>query len=474
MERRTFLKNMGKAMLTATSLSAVPLLNCGWNRKPNFVCILIDDMGWKDLGCYGSQFYETPNIDHLASEGMKFTNAYAACTVCSPTRASILTGKYPARLHLTDWIPGHKRANAKMLVPSFNQELPLKETTVAEILHEAGYVSASIGKWHLGKEPFYPEKQGFDINLGGTDKGQPPSYFAPYRISTIPDGPEGECLTDRLADEAIKFIETNQKKPFFLYWPHFTVHTPLQAKSELIQRYETKINPSDAQNNATYAAMIQSLDEAVGRLLTKLKELDLEKNTVVIFMSDNGGLARVTSNLPLRAGKGSAYEGGHRTPMFIKWPDVIPAGSTCDTPVISVDFFPTILEMAGLKLPASTPIDGLSLLPLLKQKGDLGREAIYWHYPHYHPGGATPYSAIRKGEYKLIEYLEDGRLELYHLKEDIGERNDLSAKLPDKTRELHEQLKKWRIEVNAQIPVLNPDYDGKELGTWEWEIKAKK
>lgn len=474
MERRTFLKNMGKTMLTATSLSALPLINCGWNRKPNFIFILIDDMGWKDLGCYGSQFYETPHIDKLASEGMKFTNAYAACTVCSPTRASILTGKHPARLHLTDWIPGHKRANAKMLVPAFNQELPLNEITLAEALREAGYVSASIGKWHLGKELFYPDKQGFDINLGGTDKGQPPSYFAPYKISTLPEGPDGEYLTDRLADEAIKFIETNQEKPFFLYWPHFTVHTPLQAKSELTQQYEAKINPLDAQNNATYAAMIQSLDEAVGRLLTKLKELDLEKNTVVIFMSDNGGLARVTSNSPLREGKGSAYEGGHRTPMFIKWPDVIPAGSTCDTPVISVDFFPTILQIAGLKLAESTPIDGLNLLPLLKQNGNLAREAIFWHYPHYHPGGATPYSAIRKGDFKLIEYLEDGKMELYNLKEDISETNDLSTTLPEKIRELHEQLKNWRIEVNAQMPVLNPDYVWNKQGAWEWEVKAKK
>jgi arylsulfatase A-like enzyme len=252
------------------------------------------------------------------------------------------------------------------------------------------------------------------------------------------------------------------------------VHTPLQAKSELVQQYEAKINPSDAQNNATYAAMIQSLDEAVGRLLTKLKELDLEKNTVVIFMSDNGGLARVTSNSPLRAGKGSAYEGGHRTPMFIKWSDVIPAGSTCDTPVTSVDFFPTILEMAGLKLPESGTIDGVSLIPLLNQQKKFPREAIFWHYPHYHPGGATPYSAIRNEDYKLIEYLEDGKLELYNLNEDIGETTDLSATRPARTRELHEQLKKWRIEVNARMPVLNPDYVGKGEGMWEWEVKTKK
>jgi len=439
-----------------------PQINCqtiSQKKKPNFVFILIDDLGWTDLSGCGSDLYESPNIDKLFASGMKFTNAYAACTVCSPTRASILTGKYPATVNITDWIPGHARPWAKLKVPEFNQQLPLDEIIIAEALKPAGYITASMGKWHLGGENFYPEKQGFDINIGGTHKGQPPSYFSPYNIPTLTDGKQGEYLTDRLADEAEIFIEQNKDKPFFLYWPHFAVHTPIQAKEEMTAKYNAKIKQDMVHNNPVYAAMIQSVDEAVGRVMKKLKELGIADNTIIIFMSDNGGLARVTSNVPLRAGKGSAYEGGTRTPMAICWPGTIKPGSVCHTPVCSVDFYSTILEMAGVKIPSSQIVDGVSLVPLLTQKDSINRNALFWHYPHYHPGGATPYSAIRYDDFKLIEFFESNTLELYNLKADIGEKNNLAETMPEKVNELYDMLKKWREKAGARLPVPNPDYD---------------
>lgn len=474
MNRRNFLKTTGTVIFGSSVANSLPFLNCTLlKRKPNFVFFLIDDLGRTDLGCYGSIFYETPHIDQLASQGMKFTNAYAACTVCSPTRASILTGKYPARLHLTDWIPGHNLPHAKLKAPPFNQELPLNELTIAEALAKAGYVSASIGKWHLGQEPFYPEKQGFNLNIAGTHKGQPPGYFSPYHIDTLPDGPEGEYLTDRIAVEAIKLIEQNKDKPFFLYVPHFAVHTPIQAKAEIIKKYEAKRNPDQPQHHAAYAAMIESLDHAIGRVLAKSDELNLTENTIIFFTSDNGGLASVTSNTPLRAGKGTAYEGGIRVPLFIRWPGVVKAMTQCDAPVSSIDFYPTILEMAGINLPIANEIDGVSLVPLLKQTGSINRDALYWHYPHYHPGGAAPYSAIRRGDYKLIEFFEDDHLELYHLKEDPGEQNNLVEEMPRLVDELHQSLIEWRKRVNAPMPTPNPDYDPAKEREWSWLRKMK-
>jgi len=418
-------------------------------KKPNFVFFLIDDLGWRDVGCYGTKFYETPAIDRLASEGMRFTDAYAACPVCSPTRASILTGKYPARLNLTDWIPGHKPKDPKLLVPAFHQELPLAEVTIAEALKAAGYACASIGKWHLGGEPYYPDKQGFDLNVGGTAKGQPPRYFSPYGIPTLADGPKGEYLTDRLADEAEKFIEQNRDRPFFLYLPHFAVHTPIQGKEEITAKYARK-PPDGDQKNATYAAMIESVDDSVGRVMKKLQDPGLADRTVVFFMSDNGGLAGVTSNAPLRAGKGTLYEGGIREPMIVKWPGVVRSGTTASTPVTSTDFYPTILEMAGLPPKPEQHVDGLSLVPLLKESGPLRRDTLYWHYPHYHR--TTPAGALRHGDWKLIEYFEDGRLELYNLRDDIGEQHDLASAMPEKARELQKMLADWRRSVSAQMP----------------------
>ncbi|MBN2329554.1 MAG: sulfatase [Candidatus Omnitrophica bacterium] len=430
------------------------------DRKPlNVILFLVDDLGWTDLGCYGSRYYETPNIDRLASQGMRFTDAYAACTVCSPTRASIISGKYPGRVHITDWIPGHNRPFAPLRVPEFNYQLPLEEITIAEALKPAGYTSASMGKWHLGGDPFYPDKQGFDLNVGGDHRGQPPSYFSPHRIPILKDGPEGEYMPDRLAREANKFIADNRENSFFLYLPFYEVHTPLQAKQELIEYYEKK-EKQGSQKNPKYAAMIHSTDEAVGKILAQLDELGLADNTLILFTGDNGGLMPVTGNEPLRAGKGSAYEGGVREPLIVRWPGVVKPGSVCSEPVISVDFYPTIVEAAGAQADPKQTLDGKSLVPLLKNpESTLDRDSIFWHYPHYHPGGAKPYGAIRRRDFKLIEFFEDGKLELYNLKDDIGETNDLAETMPEKTKELHDCLKSWRQEVQAQMPYPNPDYD---------------
>jgi len=453
-DRRGFLRTLGAS---ATALAAPSWLAAAdpTKRQPNFVFYLIDDMGWADLTCYGSDYHETPHIDRLASQGMRFTDAYAACPVCSPTRASIMTGKYPARLHLTDWIKGHVNRHAKLMVPDWTTHLRLEETTIAEALRDAGYATAFVGKWHLGDKPHYPEHQGFDVNIGGYHRGQPPSYFAPYRIPTMEEGPKGEYLTDRHTADAIRFIEANRAKPFFLYLSHYAVHTPIQAKKAITEKYERK--PKGKQWNATYAAMVQSVDDGVGRIAKRLEELGLADNTVVIFMSDNGGLHRVTSNAPLRAGKGTAYEGGVREPMIIKWPGAVRPGSECSAPVTSTDFYPTMLDMAGLPLRPQQHCDGVSLLPLLKQAGTLDRDAIYWHYPHYH--FTKPFGAVRKGDWKLIEYYEDLNCELYNLRQDIGETRDLAAAQPARVDELRRMLHDWRQRVGAQMPTPNPDYD---------------
>jgi arylsulfatase A-like enzyme len=319
--------------------------------------VLADDLGWRDLACYGSDLYETPHLDRLARDGMKFTQAYSACTVCSPTRAAILTGKYPARLHVTDWIPGLPPENPRLLVPDWTKYLPREEVTVVRVLRSAGYATASIGKWHLGGAEYYPEKQGFDLNIAGTDTAAPKSYFAPYKIATLPEGPEGEYLTDRLGDEAVRFIEQNKAKPFFLYLPHFAVHTPIQGKPALVQKYRGKKRAGLRQTNAVYAAMIESMDDTVGRIRRKLDELKLADRTIVIFTSDNGGRVPTTSNAPLRVGKGSCYEGGTRVPLIVHWAGVTKPGSVCETPVISMDLYPTILEMAGQKEGAGKGVD---------------------------------------------------------------------------------------------------------------------
>jgi arylsulfatase A-like enzyme len=341
--------------------------------------------------------------------------------------------------------------------------LPLEVPNLAKALKSAGYATASIGKWHLGEAAFWPEQQGFDRNIAGYDKGKPPSYFSPYKIPTLTEGPDGEFLSDRLTSEAIKFIEQNKDRPFFIYLPHYAVHHPVTAKPEVIAKYKSKVDPKAPHKRPEYAGLIESVDDSVGRLLAKLDELKLSENTIIVFTSDNGGLKSVTTNLPLRVGKGSAYEGGVRVPLLVKWTGVIKPGSVCHTPVIGVDFYPTLLAMAGVK-PTTGVVDGESLEPLLRQSGSMKRDAIYWHYPHYHGGGATPYGAIREGDFRLVEFYEDNHVELYNLKEDIGETKDLAATLPEKTAALRQKLHKWRQTVGAQMPTPNSKYDPNDTG----------
>ena len=460
--RRSFLKalGVGAASLALRSARAAP-------TRLNVVFFLIDDMGWTDAGCYGSTLYETPNIDRLAVEGMRFTDAYAACPVCSPTRASIMAGKYPARLGITNF--GSK-------------PLPLEETTLAEAFKEAGYTTFFAGKWHIGGDAeFWPEHQGFDINKGGNGTGSPAGgYFSPYKNPRLESGPAGEYLTDRLTDESLRFLDAHRDKPFLLYLSHYAVHTPLQAKAEVIRKYEAKLakNPPKGpllrdegpkaetglvQRNSTFAAMVDSVDQSVGRVMRKLDELGIADHTAIVFMSDNGGLSTLvknrglsknppTCNLPLRAGKGWLYEGGIREPMIVKWPGVAKPGSTCQVPVTSTDFYPTLLEMAGLPPRPKQHVDGISFVSLLKGGASLPRKAIFWHYPHHHGSGSVPSGAVRAGDWKLIEFYEEKRIELYTLKDDIGESRNLADAKPKKRRELHALLDGWREQIGAAIP----------------------
>jgi arylsulfatase A-like enzyme len=434
-------------------------------RPPNIVLILADDLGGTDLGCQGSKYYRTPNLDRLAAEGVRFTSAYSACTVCSPTRAAVLTGQYPARLHITDWIAGHKRPFAKLSIPDWTMHLPHDKTTIAEILQGCGYATLSIGKWHLGEEKYGPLSHGFQTNIGGNDRGQPPSYFFPYerngiQLPGLEKGQEGEYLTDRLTDEALAWIEAHQQAPFFVYFPHYAVHTPLQAPAKLSEENKNRQLPGYPQQNPTYAAMIENLDHNIGRLLAKLAESKLAENTIVIFTSDNGGLTLrdTTSNLPFRAGKGSAYEGGVRIPLIVRYPAAVKPAVN-DTPVMSIDLFPTLSHFAGAEPTQPLTVDGVSLVGLLKNQKPLEQRDLFWHYPHYHPGGATPYSAIRSGDWRLVEFFEDDRVELYNLKNDVSEKTDLAAKEPAKRDELRAKLKAWRTAVGAQLPTPNPAYD---------------
>ncbi len=437
----------------AASASAAP---------PNIVLILADDLGWTDLGVYGSDLYETPHIDRLAKDGMRFTQAYSACTVCSPTRAALLTGQYPARVRVTDWIPGRLPHNPKLKIPEWTKHLPLETITLAERLKAAGYHTATIGKWHLGEEPYYPEKHGFDVNIAGTREGNPSDgYFSPYSIPTLPDGPKGEYLTDRMGAEAVKYIEVYKDRPFFLYLPHFAVHTPLQAKSEMVEKYKRKIKAGLRHTQATYAAMIESMDEAVGRVRDALQRTGIANRTIVIFASDNGGFLPATSNVPLRYGKGSAYEGGTRVPFIVYWPGVTARGAVSDAVTITPDIFPTLMAAAGIA-DTRADLDGVDLSPVLRGTGPLKREAIFWHYPHYqlyHEHGTTPYGAVRAGDYKLIEFYDDMRIELYDLAHDIGEQKDLAKTQPEIANRLRDRLHAWRAEVKAQMPVPNPTYD---------------
>ncbi len=462
---------------------------------PNIVFILIDDLGCRDLGCFGSSFYETPRLDAMAARGMRFENAYAACPVCSPTRASIMTGKYPARVGITQWIGG--KAEGKLKDVPYLHYLPREETSVAAALREGGYQTWHVGKWHLGDRPFYPEQHGFDVNIGGSHHGGPGpnGYFAPFPQVSIPRAKPGDYLTDVLTEEAIRLIrERDARRPFFLNLWHYAVHTPIQAPAPLIEKYRRKaeamglnrvdpfvegefhpcLHKKDArvrrrmvQSDPAYAAMIENLDTNIGRLVDALEAEGLMDNTLLVFTSDNGGLSTSegspTCNLPFIEGKGWNYEGGTRVCQFAVWPGRIAPGTTCATPVTSTDFYPTFLEAAGLPLRPDQHCDGASLMPLLAGSGEIERDAIFWHYPHYSNQGGTPAASIVAGDWKLIEFFEDGHVELYHLADDRSEQRDLAAAQPEQAAALRARLHAWQADVLAKIPEPNPDYEAQRL-----------
>ena len=507
-------------------LCILPLwtLDCGLSTaalpQPNVILILADDLGVKDLTVEGSIFHETPHIDRIANEGVRFTRGYATCQVCSPSRASIVSGKYPARIPITDWInssgggqPDKWEKNTSHLPAEHLLELPLEEITIAEALREAGYTTFFAGKWHLGGEGYYPEDQGFDINKGGHERGSPPGgFFSPYNNPKLEDGPVGESLPLRLGEETAKFIEScvdtapdreavrnqpkrsdensqsvrassEQDKPFFAMLSFYSVHGPDQTTHELYQKYRKKalalpkprerflndarIPIRQIQDNPIYGGMMESMDDAVGIVLAKLDALGIAENTIVIFTSDNGGVsagdAFSTSNLPLRGGKGIEHEGGIREPYYIRWPAVARPG-TNDTPVTGTDFYPTILAACGLEPRPDQHIDGVSLLHLLKG-GSIPARPLFWHYPHYSNQGGEPVSMIMDGDWKLIEDLEDGGLRLYNVADDIGEQKDLASSQPGRLRSMSKALAEWKQNIGARSMDTNPNFDATKFAT---------
>jgi arylsulfatase A-like enzyme len=465
--------------------------NDGQKNNLNVVMILVDDLGATDLSCCGSDFYETPNLDRLAAQGMRFTNAWATCPVCSPSRASVLTGKYPARLGVTDWIDhsgNFHPLKGKLVDAPYIKHLDPGEYNLARALADNGYATWHIGKWHLGGEKCYPDKQGFDINIGGCHWGHPfNGYFSPWDIPTLENGTEGEYLPDRLGDEAVRLIEQNagSGKPFYLnYWPYL-VHTPIQAKEDKIEKYRRKaekmgldklktfeegepFKTDDKQgwrikrrllhSDPVYAAMIESLDENIGKVLSALERTGQADNTLVIFTSDNGGLATAeispTCNKPYAEGKGWMYEGGTREPLIVRLPGIACAGALSKAYVTGSDYYPTILEAAGLPLKPEQHVDGRSFYAALKGEA-YNRDAIFWHYPHYGNQGGEPGASVVDGDYKLIEFFEDGRLELYNITDDVSETNNLAADMPQKRDELHKKLTQWQKEAAARFPGIN-------------------
>ena len=454
-------------------------------NKPNFVFLLVDDLGWGDFGCYGAEFYETPHIDKLAKEGMLFTNAYSACTVCSPSRAAILTGRYPARLHLTDWIAGHRRPFAKLAVPDWKMKMDHERVLLTEALQDAGYATAFLGKWHLmpiGRPDFkehFPTSHGFDVNVGGREWGQPKGpgkYFSPFGMPGLDDGEKGDFLTDKLTDAAMDFLEEKKDERFLLYFSYYTIHGPIMSPKKLTEKYQEKAKTFDNRRNENInpkrAGMIEALDQSVGRIVAKLDDLGLAKNTVIVLTGDNGGDFDNTT-AGLRDRKGFSHEGGVREPLIAKWPGKIKAGSRCEESVIGMDFYPTFLEMAGLPAMKDEHLDGVSIWPLLKDgSAELKRKKLYWHYPHYHR--TKPYGAIRDGEWKLIEFFESGELELFNLKTDPFERENLVAENPRKAATLLKDLKAWRQSVGAQMMTPNPAYDPNSAGGRRKAGKKKK
>ena len=459
------------------------IFGCSINNKtkPNVIFILVDDLGWNDLGYSGSIFYESPNIDNLSNDSFQFINAYAASPVCSPTRASIMTGKHPARVNITDWIPGNDPKNRPLLGPQDLNELPLEETTIAEKLKEVGYKTFYVGKWHLGSKGFYPEDNGFDINIGGFEKGSPMGgYYSPYKNPMLEDGPEGEYLTDRLTDESIKLIKKhNKNQPFALFLSFYNVHTPIQANFRHLDYFNQKLSKMTDnvvrtksegeaitrlnQTNTNYASMIYAVDENIGKLIKNLKKNKLYENSLIIFTSDNGGLSTLkskkfapTSVYPLRAGKGWLYEGGIKIPQLIKIP-----GGNKNTKIkdltVSYDLFPTILDFTGINYEMN--IDGISLMPILNlENSKIDRNDFFWHYPHYHGSLWKPGSAIRSGDWKLVFHYESNNAELYNLKDDPGELNDLSFSFKDEKQFLLKKLNKFKRQTNANSVSVNFNY----------------
>ncbi len=460
--------------------------NSKTKQKPNILFIVADDLGYHDLSCMGSTFYETPNIDKIANQGMLFTDGYAACQVCSPSRASLISGKFPARHGVTDWIGAQtgedwKNAgtNTKVLPPEYKHRLANEFITLPEALKEAGYFTFFAGKWHVGDKGSWPEDHGFDINKGGWDVGSPKGgFFAPWNNPNLKSGPDGESLTMRLAQETANFIKANKDTTFLAYLSFYAVHAPIQTTQEKWEKYRNKAEKQgiaesgfemaevlpirNVQDNPVYAGLIETMDDAVGVVLNTLKELGLEENTIVIFTADNGGVASgdnySTSNFPLRGGKGYQYEGGIREPYFIKVPGLTDGGLTCNVPVSAVDLYPTILDLANIPLRPKEHSDGISLLPLLKGSS-LPERPLVWHYPHYGNQGGVPVSIIRLGDWKLIHYYESGNEELYNLMTDMGEQNDLSSEKTELVTQLHEQLFDYLNSVNAKYPVINDEYD---------------
>ena len=444
----------------------------GQIQLPNVVYINVDDLGYKDVGFMGSTYYDTPNLNTLATEGMVFTNGYAAAANCAPSRACLMTGQNTPRHGVYTVSPsarGHKKS--RKLIPTKNTDHITSEVqTLAELFKSKGYTTGTFGKWHISNNPL---RDGFDVNYGGNYKGNPGKngYTAPYnQLPNLDIAPEGENLTDRLTSETIKFITQNKDKPFFAYIPFYTVHTPLMGKTKLVNKYKNK-QGSNGQNNPVFAAMVENMDTNVGKILATLKDLGLEKNTLVVFTSDNGGIRAISNQTPLRAGKGSYYEGGTRVPLIVKYPKIIQSGLTNNTPVINLDFFPTFMEVLNINS-INQDLDGVSILPLLKGK-TINERPLFWHFPIYlqaynqkEDDGRDPLFRTRPGStvlyknWKLHHYFEDGDLELYNLTTDLGERNDLSKVNPTKTKELYTMLKSWRIELAAEIPEeLNPEFD---------------
>lgn len=449
-----FISSIINSMTTATKAA----------EKPNILFILIDDLGWMDLEFQGNRLVDTPALNRFAKQGMRFTDAYAAAPVCSPTRAAIMTGLFPARLKITNHIPDQPRFipdQPKVLPADMLNYLPSEKITVAELLKEAGYSTAFLGKWHLsgtgrGEAKWEPTAQGFDLNIGGCAYGGPPTFFDPYRIPNLPDRQKGEYLPDRLADEAINYMKQTDGNPFFLCLWNYTVHWPMEAPEELLKKYEDR--KGAGLNDTRYGAMIEAMDRSMGRILQFLDDSGLSENTLVVFTSDNGGFGGVADNRPLRAEKGYLYEGGIRVPLVIRWPGVVSPETVESTPVISTDFFPTLLEAASIKVPETYEGDGVSLLPVLKmEEGTFTRESIYFHYPNYafHRSNRLG-SAVRRGDYKLIEWLDDGTFELYNLAEDLEESNDLSDEKPLLAEAMLKQLHDWREKVDAEMPKAVP------------------